>query len=85
MVDFATGEPHSGVWSRMLHIRGPVASFESKRCVKARRMSVRQDYLTVGVAARRKWFGLEGRGGLTPRGGVCAGVVAFSALKVFIS
>lgn len=42
-----------------------------------------KDYLTLGVVAIRKWLGLEGRGGLTPRDG--AGAAAFSALKVFMS
>ena len=47
--------------------------------------SVCKDYLTVGVVVRRKWLGFEGRGGLMPRGGVCAGEAVFSTLKVFIS
>lgn len=41
-------------------------------------------YLTEGGVARRRWPGLLGRGGLTPRGGGCPGAAAFSP-KVFIS
>lgn len=51
----------------------------------ARRASVCKGYLTVGVVVRRKWTGLEGRGGFMPRDGVCVGGAAPSALKVFIS
>lgn len=47
--------------------------------------SVCMGYLTVGVVVRRKWTGLEGRGGLMPRDGICVGVAVLSALKVFIS
>lgn len=42
-----------------------------------------KDYLTVGVVVIRKWLGLEGRAGLTPRDG--AGADVLSALKVFMS
>lgn len=54
---------------------------------KAKWASVHQceDYLTVGVVARRRWLGLEGRGGLMLREVVCEGGVAPSVLKVFIS
>lgn len=55
--------------------------------IKAERAYVyqREDYLTVGVVVRRRWLGLEGRGGLMLREGVCEDGVAPSVLKVFIS
>lgn len=47
-------------------------------------MALCKDYLTVGVAAIRKWLGLEGSGGLATRDGACA-AAALSALKAFVS
>lgn len=92
---FTTWEPHFGVFHQLAHwlrlhigVRFPVWLHTYQRdawnsvlvCTL-----VCKDYLTVGVVVRRKWFGLLGRGGLMPRGGVSAAVVVFSALKVFIS